>query len=273
MKVLLLGAILVLLLGRAISELSAKVVEIDGSSKTDDVAKPKSKQQQRPPSKESKGRGKKEAKGRIHPVPPLPVARDKMTMFDPDNTTIFISIASYRDPELNATLVDLFGKAQYPGMLRVTVLLQEDEAFLERGEGGGAWYPQELLSRGGEINILPRNYKEAKGAGEARATIQKRYNNETFYMQLDSHHRFARNWDTTVISKLTMLERFSKKPGGSSLRYIIHILSTVHNCAALTLTPLYLTPEPQSLASTLVATSLATARKRSRNPSKDDPSG
>ena len=228
---------MVLLLGRAISELSAEVVEIDGSSKTDDVAKPKSKQQQRPPSKESKGRGKKEAKGRIHPVPPLPVARDKMTMFDPDNTTIFISIASYRDPELNATLADLFGKAQYPGMLRVTVLLQEDEAFLERGEGGGAWYPQELLSRGGEINILPRNYKEAKGAGEARATIQKRYNNETFYMQLDSHHRFARNWDTTVISKLTMLERFSKKPGGSSLRYIIHILSTVHNCAALTLTP------------------------------------
>ena len=206
MKALLLSAIVVLLLGRAISDLTAEV-KIDGSSTTEN--KPQSKEH---PSKGRKEGDKKE-KERIHPLPPLPVARDKMPMFDPENKTIFVSIASYRDPELNATLADLFGKAMYPGMLRVTVLLQEDEDFLERGEGGADWFPQEVLSRGGVINILPRNYKEARGAGEARATIQEMYQNETYYMQLDSHHRFAMNWDSRVISKLGMLERFSKKPG------------------------------------------------------------
>jgi hypothetical protein len=206
MKALLLSAILVLLLGRAISDLTTEV-KIDGSSTTE--KKPQSKEH---PSKGRKEGDKKE-KERIHPLPPLPVARDKMPMFDPENKTIFVSIASYRDPELNATLADLFGKAMYPGMLRVTVLLQENEDFLERGEGGADWFPQEVLSRGGVINILPRNYKEARGAGEARATIQEMYQNETYYMQLDSHHRFAMNWDSRVISKLGMLERFSKKPG------------------------------------------------------------
>lgn len=39
----------------------------------------------------------------------------------------------------------------------------------------------------------------------------RRYNNETFYMQLDAHHRFAEDWDVTVITKLNMLQRFSKK--------------------------------------------------------------
>ena len=32
--------------------------------------------------------------------------------------------------------------------------------------------------------------------------IQRHYNNETYQLQLDSHHRFAPNWDTTFIRML-----------------------------------------------------------------------
>ena len=38
--------------------------------------------------------------------------------------TIFIQIASYRDPELRNTLKDLFDKAQYPDRLKVCVAWQ-----------------------------------------------------------------------------------------------------------------------------------------------------
>ena len=32
--------------------------------------------------------------------------------------------------------------------------------------------------------------------------IQRHFNNETYQLQLDSHHRFAANWDTTLIRML-----------------------------------------------------------------------
>ena len=36
----------------------------------------------------------------------------------------------------------------------------------------------------------------------ARHMIQRHYNNETYQLQLDSHHRFAKDWDTTLINML-----------------------------------------------------------------------
>ena len=112
---------------------------------------------------------KEKKKERKFPKPPMPIARDKVKDYDPEETTIFVSIASYRDPELNATLAALFGKARDPSMLRVTVLLQEDAEFLGMGDEGAAWYPEEVLKRGGEIMVIPRDYREARGKGERGA--------------------------------------------------------------------------------------------------------
>ena len=32
--------------------------------------------------------------------------------------------------------------------------------------------------------------------------IQRHYNNETYQLQIDSHHRFAKGWDTMLIKML-----------------------------------------------------------------------
>jgi hypothetical protein len=43
--------------------------------------------------------------------------------------------------------------------------------------------------------------------------IQSLYNEETYYMQLDSHHRFEKNWDITLIKMLKSLKKKGhKKP-------------------------------------------------------------
>ena len=49
-------------------------------------------------------------------------------------------------------------------------------------------------------------------AGPSRSLVQKYYNDETYYMQLDSHHRFAQGWDRALVKHLEGLRRSTKKP-------------------------------------------------------------
>jgi hypothetical protein len=49
------------------------------------------------------------------------------------------------------------------------------------------------------IKVIDIDYKKAKGVCWARSEIQKYYNNEEYYLQLDSHHRFIQDWDEELI--------------------------------------------------------------------------
>ena len=45
-------------------------------------------------------------------------------------------------------------------------------------------------------------HKNAKNAYFARYRLNSLYNNETYQLQLDSHHRFKKDWDTKMIKML-----------------------------------------------------------------------
>jgi len=98
---------------------------------------------------------------------------------------IFVQIPAYRDPELSRTLGDLFAKARDPQRLRVAVLWQ-------RG-------PDERLDRrrlrGGELEIVEVAHSQSKGCNWARSELQRLWRGEPYTLILDSHHRFARDWD------------------------------------------------------------------------------
>ena len=53
-------------------------------------------------------------------------------------------------------------------------------------------------------NIVIENiwHENAKNVYHARYMIQQHYNGETYQLQIDSHHRFAENWDTRIIKML-----------------------------------------------------------------------
>lgn len=112
--------------------------------------------------------------------------------------TIFIQIASYRDPELLKTLRDCINNAEFPDRLRFGICWQhaiEDE-----------WDTMDEFKNDPRFRILDVNYKDSTGACWARNQIQQLYQGEDYTFQLDSHHRFVRNWDTELINMIKGLQ-------------------------------------------------------------------
>ena len=107
------------------------------------------------------------------------------------NKSIFVQIASYRDPELLKTLDDLFDKADRPDDLTVCVAWQHNPK--------DAWDNLDKYKNDPRVIILDIPYKQSKGACWARNRIQQFYNNQAYTLQLDSHHRFIKGWDTELI--------------------------------------------------------------------------
>ena len=115
------------------------------------------------------------------------------------NEKIFIQIAAYRDPEINPTLQSLFNKAKYPNNLKVCICNQysNDDSF-----NLDEWRDDD------RVQIIDMPYEEAPGVCWARNRIQQEYSGEKYTLQLDSHHRFVKNWDARLIK---MLEKLRSK--------------------------------------------------------------
>ena len=102
--------------------------------------------------------------------------------------SIFVQIAAYRDPELVPTVLDLIANAKYPKALHIVIGWQHagDEDISKIKD-----LPQ--------VKIVEVPHTKTKGACWIRSKIQQYYDGETYTLQLDSHHRFTKNWDETLI--------------------------------------------------------------------------
>jgi hypothetical protein len=119
--------------------------------------------------------------------------------------TIFIQIASYRDPQLLPTLRDMIEKAEHPENLRIGIAWQHSSEDI--------WDNLDEYKTDSRFRILDINYTESKGVCWARNAVQQLYDGETYTLQLDSHHRFVQNWDTELVSMLKGLQADGhKKP-------------------------------------------------------------
>lgn len=116
-----------------------------------------------------------------------------------DDDLIFISIAAYRDPQLLPTIRDCIQKASNPARLRFGVCWQR-----------GAEDPALLLGGDTRFRVLDVNWRESRGACWARAEIMKLWQGENWFLQIDSHCRFAEAWDAVLLR--TIIETESKKP-------------------------------------------------------------
>jgi hypothetical protein len=112
--------------------------------------------------------------------------------------TIFVQIASYRDPELENTVRDMISNADRPEKLRFGIARQYSE------EDG--FDILEEFRDDSRFRILDIPYEESNGACWARHLIQQLYKNETYTLQIDSHMRFEKGWDTTLIDMIDQLQ-------------------------------------------------------------------
>ncbi|WP_075090465.1 GlcNAc-transferase family protein [Verrucomicrobium spinosum] len=113
---------------------------------------------------------------------------------------IYVQIAAYRDPELIPTLEDCISKAKYKNNLTFGICWQSDSEDRRLDE----WKTRSNF----RIDEVP--WQESKGLCWARSRIQKMYEGESFTLQLDSHHRFEKEWDRKLLSDLESIG--SRKP-------------------------------------------------------------
>lgn len=118
---------------------------------------------------------------------------------------IFVSIASYRDPQLLPTLRDLIANAKNPENLVFSIAWQYSP--------DDTWDNLDEFRDDPRFKIIGIPYWDSKGACWARSEIQKNYDGEEYYFQLDSHHRFTKNWDSECIKMIKQLQKVGhKKP-------------------------------------------------------------
>jgi hypothetical protein len=119
--------------------------------------------------------------------------------------TIFIQVASYRDPQLIPTIESALENAKKPKNLVFGIARQYHP---EDGFDNLDKYRKDKRFR-----ILDIPYLEAKGACWARNQIQQLYSGETYTLQIDSHMRFEKNWDYEMIKMIKQLQKKGhKKP-------------------------------------------------------------
>jgi hypothetical protein len=116
--------------------------------------------------------------------------------------SIFIQIAAYRDPELLPTLRDCIKNAKNPENLKFCIAWQRSASD-----------SLQEFANDKRFIILDIPYQESKGACWARNKIQQHYGGERYTLQLDSHHRFIKNWDEMLINMFEGLRaKGVKKP-------------------------------------------------------------
>ena len=118
---------------------------------------------------------------------------------------IFIQIASYRDPQLIPTIKDAINNAKTPKNLVFSIARQfhPDDKFDDLSE----------YENDNRFRILNIPYEESKGVCWARHLTQQLYQEEEYTLQIDSHMRFEKNWDKTLIDMIKGLQKKGhKKP-------------------------------------------------------------
>ena len=118
---------------------------------------------------------------------------------------IFISIASYRDSELIPTIENCIENAKLPNNLIFGISRQyhPDDKFDDLSK----------YKKNKNFKIIETPHYKSLGVCNARHNIQKMFDGEEYHLQLDSHHRFVKNWDEKLKKTLNKLKKSgSKKP-------------------------------------------------------------
>ena len=108
---------------------------------------------------------------------------------------IFVQIPCYRDREGQWTIKDLFDKARHPERVFVGVCWQLDP---ETDQDCLALPPP----RPEQVRRVDFLASEAQGLGWARLQAQGLWQGEEYTLQIDSHMRFAQDWDEKMLEEL-----------------------------------------------------------------------
>lgn len=108
---------------------------------------------------------------------------------------IFVQIASYRDPECQWTVKDMFEKAAHPERIFAGIIWQFNKE--EDTHCFQVPYP-----RPEQVRVIEVDAKDSKGVCWARNRLQQLWQGEEYTLQIDSHMRFEPGWDDLLIDMI-----------------------------------------------------------------------
>ncbi len=136
--------------------------------------------------------------------------------------TIFVSVPCYKDEqECAQTLFSLFNEADCPWRVFAGVLQHADDRVdvMEGIMSNITNLYEQICQQHGATSFLTQMRFSMLPAHEARGPMVARHDieatlfrRERFYMTIDSHMRFERHWDTTLLSMYESCFTFSMQP-------------------------------------------------------------
>jgi hypothetical protein len=120
-----------------------------------------------------------------------------------DSETIFVSVASFRDIECNDTINQLFTKAKFPE--RVFIGACEQNKTEDESCTSNPMMDEEFIRK--HVRKTTIHFSDATGPTKARFLCSQLYNNETYFMQIDSHSDFISEWDVELIRMIKNLKK------------------------------------------------------------------
>jgi len=124
----------------------------------------------------------------------------------PDERTIFVAIASYRDYQCRYTVESIFTRAKNPDRVRVAVVDQivkgEDAVCNEPIEPCEEKPDQALCKYKDQVDILEVEAYLSVGPVFARHIGYRMYRGEYYSTQSDAHVTYTTNWDADIIEQM-----------------------------------------------------------------------
>lgn len=118
--------------------------------------------------------------------------REYSDSFDFTDKTIFVSVASYCDSRVVDTLISIYSEALNHNRIFVGLHLQDTQEA----------YDELLKYDFPNLRIKFTLKENAQGVVWARNKIKEElYNNEDYFLQIDSHSRVKKNWDNILINQ------------------------------------------------------------------------
>jgi Glycosyltransferase (GlcNAc) len=136
------------------------------------------------------------------PDPPNANANDNENSTTPNKRKrIFVQIASYRDPQLIPTVESLLENADDPDQFTFGICWQY----------GPEEDPNHFDGRS-NFRVYKVVHSLSKGLGWARHVTNLLYRGEEYTLQIDSHHRFLKGWDTQMLKDYEQARTMADKP-------------------------------------------------------------
>jgi hypothetical protein len=100
--------------------------------------------------------------------------------------TIFVSIASYRDPRCHQTVEHAFQQARHPNRVFMGICQQNKKGDPECLSNSFHWKKN--------VEVQRLDYTEARGPTYARFRCTQMYKDQDFFFQIDSHCLFVKDY-------------------------------------------------------------------------------